>query len=139
MKESMKTRSVDDMRNAWRDKIEPALRRQVDSKCWREEEDLELCQGVAGQEIIDQDEDPEFNAIGKHKGSEAALRWSVLLQGVGGIRPGKRYKPSEMGAKIAKEIEEKNERYVAYKPAPRQARTGKQSYFDIQAHYKENY
>jgi len=139
LKESMKTRSVDDMRNAWRDKIEPALKRQVDDKIWKEEDDLKLCQMVGEQEISDMDEDPEFKAIGAHRRSECMTRWDVLLMGVGGIRPGKRFKPSKMASKIAKEIESKNERYVAYKPAPKKQRTGMQAFFDVQAYYKENY
>lgn len=42
------------------------------------------------------------------------LRWSILVKGLGGMMPGQRYKPSELAAKMIRDIETKHERYVPW-------------------------
>ena len=53
-----------------------------------------------------------------------------------------RFNPSKMALKLKKDIETKDERYVAWKPASAQKggnRTGMQSYINIAEYYQKNF
>ena len=66
-------------------------------------------------------------------------RWRLLLKGLGSICPGKRFNPTEVALKMIRDIETKDQRYVAhYQPLSkgRAEATGLHSYIDIMAYFK---
>ena len=131
MQASLKTRSIDDIRNYWNLKILPIMDKshQVHSdvtcesiegvKIWQEKDDIILLQGVVDQEVEECDEQIDFDpeVIGNSRlSSENEARWQLLLKGLGSTSPGKRYNPMELASKMIRDIETKDERYVAYQP-----------------------
>ena len=80
---------------------------------WREDDDIQLCDCIADQEVYDSIELIDFTEIDNGRNPEDNHnRWATLLKGVGSIMPGMRLSPSDMALKIKHLIETRDERYA---------------------------
>jgi hypothetical protein len=99
---------------------------------------------VVNQEVEECDEQIDFDpeVIGNSRlSSENEARWQVLLKGLGSTSFGKRYNPMELASKMIRDIETKDERYVAYQPLTKQRSAAQQtiSYINIVDFFKKHY
>lgn len=121
---------MDDCRNYWSIKILPLFDDQslIQEKQWLQEDDIDLLEQIAAQEIEDSIEPIDFDeVINERSPEDNRIRWALLLKGVGSISPGMRYSPTDMALKLKKLIETKSERYAiaqAQNPTPQKQRTG---------------
>lgn len=74
---------------------------------------MKLLDYIIEEDISDSEERIDFKPVqNEHSAAENASRWSVLLKGVGSITRGKKYKPSEVAAKMKHNIVNKATRYA---------------------------
>ena len=119
----MQTKSADDIRHYWTDKLLPMF--IPNQNMWTKEEDLNLLKFVVNEDLYGDDQGCTItqsqsqirfenisNTVDTKSIEQCRQRWFVLLKGLGSSHPGQRIQPSLVAENMIDLIESKNERYV---------------------------
>lgn len=107
---------------------------------WREDDDINLCDCIAEQEIQDSTELIDFTEIDNGRNPEDNHnRWCTLLKGVGSIMPGMRFNPTNTAIKIKTLIETRDERYATAAKLHPKIQKEKTGFINIVDYFREHY